>query len=129
MHVTLHPADAKLVIEKGWAQRHPLARGGWLSRFVPEGFMMVYAPRNEEEVEVVMRIVRAAAWWVGGKSCVDEMGRPKMERVETEKEEKGEKNGTAKQELSTEAKKDETTGDQRPAALMKTATEHLRAGD
>jgi hypothetical protein len=27
---------------------------------------MVYAPRDEDEVEIVKMIVRAAAWWVGG---------------------------------------------------------------
>lgn len=66
LHLTLHPADARLVIERGWGERHPLARGGWLSRFVPGGFVMVYAPRDEREVEVVGRIVEAAVWWVGG---------------------------------------------------------------
>lgn len=27
---------------------------------------MIYAPATEEEIEIVARIVRAAAWWVGG---------------------------------------------------------------
>jgi hypothetical protein len=27
---------------------------------------MVYAPRNEEEIETVRRIVAAAVWWVAG---------------------------------------------------------------
>lgn len=66
MHLTLHPADAKVMLENGWGERHPLARGGWLERFVPGGFVMVYAPRTEEEVDVVMEIVKAAIWWVGG---------------------------------------------------------------
>ena len=67
LHLTLHPADAKLVLEAGWGERHPLARGGWLERFVPGGFMMMYAPRNEEEVDVVAELIQAAAWWVGGE--------------------------------------------------------------
>lgn len=29
MHMNLHPDDAKVVLEKGWGERHPLARGGW----------------------------------------------------------------------------------------------------
>ncbi|KAF2145741.1 uncharacterized protein K452DRAFT_349190 [Aplosporella prunicola CBS 121167] len=66
LHMTLYPADAKLVIERGWGERHPLARGGWLARFVPKHFVMVYAPRNEEEVGVVTRIASAAVWWVSG---------------------------------------------------------------
>lgn len=64
LHLNLHPADAKVVLESGWGQRHPLARGGWLGRYVPREFLMVYAPRDEEELRVVSRIVEAAAWWV-----------------------------------------------------------------
>ncbi|KAF2667287.1 hypothetical protein BT63DRAFT_480283 [Microthyrium microscopicum] len=66
LHLTLHPADAAIVLRAGWGERHPLGSGGWLSRFVPGGFVMVYAPRTEEEVAVVMQIVTAAVWWVGG---------------------------------------------------------------
>ena len=64
--MTLHPADAQTVLEAGWAERHPLARGGWFERFVPGSFIMVYAPRDEAEVQVVVEIVKAAAWFVGG---------------------------------------------------------------
>jgi len=66
MHMTLHPADVRAVLEAGWGERHPIARGGWFERFVPGGFVMVYAPRDQEEVETVLEIVRAAAWFVGG---------------------------------------------------------------
>ena len=63
MHMTLHPADAAVVINRGWGERHPLAgRGSW----VPRGFVMVYAPRSHDEIDVLMEIVRAGAWWVGG---------------------------------------------------------------
>ncbi|KAK4560575.1 hypothetical protein LTR86_005772 [Recurvomyces mirabilis] len=66
MHMTLHPADAKVVLEAGWGERHPLARGGWFERFVPGGFVMIYAPHSEQDVETVMQIVKAAAWFVSG---------------------------------------------------------------
>ena len=66
MHMTLHPADANLMIEKGWGERQPLARGGWCRKFVPREFMLIYAPRDEEEVEVVARIIAAGIWWVSG---------------------------------------------------------------
>jgi hypothetical protein len=65
--MNLHPEDAKVVLERGWGQRHPLAQGGWMRRYVPKEFMMVYAPRDEKELEVVARIVEAAAWWVAGE--------------------------------------------------------------
>ncbi|MCJ1249355.1 hypothetical protein MMC30_006578 [Trapelia coarctata] len=71
MHLTLHPSDAALVISNGWGERHPLAgRGPW----VPKGFTMVYAPRNQEEVEILTEVVRAAGWWVGGcmlQACLE----------------------------------------------------------
>jgi len=74
MHLALHPADAQLVIRQGWGQRHPLGRGGWMSWFVPAGFMMVYAPRNDAELEVVKQIVAAACWWIGGVDVNGEVG-------------------------------------------------------
>lgn len=63
MHVTLHPADANTVLRSGWGERHPLA-GVLSERFVPEEFMMVYAPQNDEEMEVVLDIIRAACWFI-----------------------------------------------------------------
>lgn len=48
-------------------ERHPLARGGWCTRFVPVGFLMIYAPRTEEEVSVVMEIILAGIGWVSGE--------------------------------------------------------------
>ena len=67
MHLTLHPSDAALVITHGWGERHPLAgRQLFGKRFLPPGFVMVYAPQDENQVGVLMEIVRAAGWWVGG---------------------------------------------------------------
>ena len=71
MHLVLPPADLRVVLERGWGERHPLARGGWFERFVPEGFVMVYAPRDAWEVEVVMRITKAAAGYVRGMDLED----------------------------------------------------------
>lgn len=66
LHLTLHPADAKVLLEMGWGERHPLAKGGWFRRFVPREFVLVYAPRTEGDVGVVMDVVAAAVWWVSG---------------------------------------------------------------
>ena len=60
LHLTLHPQDAAVVIKQGWGERHPLA-GRWLL----DGFMLIYAPKGEEELAAVMEIIKAAAWWVG----------------------------------------------------------------
>lgn len=67
MHLNLHPDDAKVVLEKGWGERHPLARGGWMKAYVPREFVMVYAPRDQEELDVVYRIIEAAGYWVSGQ--------------------------------------------------------------
>lgn len=72
LHLTLHPADAKIMLEAGWGERHPLARGGWMERFVPGEFAMIYAPRDDDELKVVLEIVRAAAWYVGGEEIKSE---------------------------------------------------------
>lgn len=62
MHVSMSPKDAKLVIEKGWGERFGLS-----GTFLPITYTMVYAPRDEEEMKVVERIVRA-----GVKFMLDE---------------------------------------------------------
>lgn len=49
-------------------ERHPLARGGWCSRFVPQGFVMIYAPRSNEEVDTVMEIIKAGVGWISGEA-------------------------------------------------------------
>ena len=68
MHLTLHPSDVALLITHGWGQRHPLAGCQVFGkRLLPSGFVMVYAPQDESQMGVLMDIVRAAGWWVGGK--------------------------------------------------------------
>lgn len=68
MHLTLHPADVKTVLDKGWGERHPLARGRtwWWHSPCPCGFMIIYGPRDRAELQQVKSIIRAAAWWVSG---------------------------------------------------------------
>lgn len=75
LHLSLHPADVKVVLANGWGQRHPIARekSWWWQvlrtgrRKLPPGFVMVYAPRDEKELRVVVEIVRAAVCWVSGR--------------------------------------------------------------
>lgn len=64
LHCTLSPKDAKLVISNGWGERHPLSG----SRLFSACYIMLYTPRNEEELEVVCRSVCASiAFMTGGK--------------------------------------------------------------
>jgi hypothetical protein len=76
IHASLHPSDVKTVIEKGWGQRHPLS-GRLTSRLtglvdgnqpspVEGSKVLLYAPRNNEDLEVIEQILNAAVWWVGG---------------------------------------------------------------
>lgn len=55
-HLTLSLADSRSVIEQGWGQRHRLSGGllGW-------GYTLVYAPRDQRELEVWKGVVWAAA--------------------------------------------------------------------
>ena len=39
-----------------------------MKAYVPREFIMVYAPRDRSELDVVCRIIEAAAFWVSGKS-------------------------------------------------------------
>ena len=64
LHVILSPADAATVIEKGWGERF-----GWAGRAcisgrlkgvtAPAGWVLVYSPRDEEELAVVKKIIKA----------------------------------------------------------------------
>lgn len=75
-HIVLHPADAAEVIQKGWAERPPLACTAenriwrfWHHTFrgqrlpLPYNMVLVYAPRNAAELEMFRTIVDAATWW------------------------------------------------------------------
>ncbi len=56
MHVALSLKDAKTTIEAGWGEPHLLAG----KSFVPFGLVLVYAPRDEGEIEVALRILMAS---------------------------------------------------------------------
>lgn len=58
VHAILSATDAALVIERGWAERHGLA--GRALGF-PLTYVMIFAPRNEDEVMTVAMIAKAAA--------------------------------------------------------------------
>jgi hypothetical protein len=43
------------VIERGWGERHPLS-----GKILPSEYLLIYAPRDEEELGIVERIILAA---------------------------------------------------------------------
>ena len=55
LHAMLpHPVERE-AFEQGWAELHPAARAG----IKPDTLVMIYGPRDEEELEVVWRLVEA----------------------------------------------------------------------
>jgi hypothetical protein len=70
LHLYFSPADAKVVIEKGWAQRHRCARRqvwGAENMFgIGITFLIVYAPRNAAELEVLATLIRVSAAFISG---------------------------------------------------------------
>jgi len=64
MHMTLSPSDAKKVIEAGWGELHALA--GQNGR-LPATYMMIYSPRNREEIAVAAQILEAAVTYAAGR--------------------------------------------------------------
>jgi hypothetical protein len=63
LHVALPPGVASQAIERGWAEVHPVARLG----LVPENVVMIYAPRDDAEAEIVLDLVRSALAFAGGE--------------------------------------------------------------
>jgi len=57
-HLVIREKDFFKVIENGWGIKHP-----WSDRLIEDGYilMMVYAPRNDNDLENVKRII-SAAW-------------------------------------------------------------------
>jgi phospholipase/carboxylesterase len=55
LHVVLPPDLCADAISKGWAQPHM-----WAGTRFCEGFVLIYGPRNESEVEIVAGIVEAS---------------------------------------------------------------------
>lgn len=62
LHVALPPALAEQAVRAGWAEQHPVARRG----LIPPGSVMLYAPRDAAEVDVVAGLVRASWAWASG---------------------------------------------------------------
>jgi hypothetical protein len=56
LHAMLPPDVRDAAIDAGWAEVHPVARRG----LIPDTAVMLYAPRDEGELDVVERLVRAS---------------------------------------------------------------------
>lgn len=56
LHAVLSPEIVDRVIDNGWAERHPLAGKHGL----PSNIVMLYGPRDEAELEIVIDLVKAS---------------------------------------------------------------------
>lgn len=67
LHASLEPDLARRAIAAGWAVEHPWSqrRAGW------EGFVMIYTPSNQQELDVVYQLVRESFNFVTGQSLSD----------------------------------------------------------
>ena len=66
LHASLEPELARAAVDAGWATPHPWAnqRPGW------EGFVMIYTPMNNHELDVVYRLVIDSFEFVTGRKLV-----------------------------------------------------------
>src|SRR5919202_2069687 len=67
LHAALPPEVAQEAVKKGWAEQHPAARLG----HVPQNVVMIYAPRDAEEIEVVAGLVAEAYRYAAGGAAPD----------------------------------------------------------
>ena len=59
LHKVTSKTSAQQVIGKGWGERHPLAGSPKFN--LPDTCLLIYAPRDAQEVGVVSQSLRAAA--------------------------------------------------------------------
>lgn len=62
LHLSLPPERAREAVATGWAELHPLAR-----RSGNESLVLLYTPRDFEELEVVMDLITDAWSYVTGR--------------------------------------------------------------
>ena len=56
LHAMLPPDLAEEAVLTGWAEQHPVARRG----LIPANAVMLYAPRDDAELDVVTRLIEAS---------------------------------------------------------------------
>lgn len=61
-HAMLPPEVVREAVDAGWAEPHPVARMG----LIPETAVMLYAPRDDDELAVVETLIRASREFAGG---------------------------------------------------------------
>ena len=65
LHLMLPVSVARDAIENGWSELHPMARRG----AAPQTLVMLYGPRDMEELEMVWRLVQASYAFARGEEA------------------------------------------------------------
>lgn len=65
LHLVLPPEFYCQAIEAGWAEPHPLAGKPTISSQI----VLIYAPRTQEECDIIVRLVHAAELYARGGGC------------------------------------------------------------
>ena len=63
LHACLPPPTAEAAIDAGWAELHPVARLG----LIPTTAVMLYAPRDAAELELIWDLLSASYRFAGGR--------------------------------------------------------------
>lgn len=77
VHLYLSPADARVIIEKGWAERHRLSvpETSWVKNkyAIASTYLMIYGPRDEAEMEVLRVILENSIRFMTGQDEVEKV--------------------------------------------------------
>ncbi|CEI70474.1 hypothetical protein FVEN_g1020 [Fusarium venenatum] len=77
VHLYLSPADARVIIEKGWAERHRLSvpETSWVKNkyAIASTYLMIYGPRDEKEMEILRIILQNSIRFMTGHSKVEKV--------------------------------------------------------
>jgi Family of unknown function (DUF5519) len=68
LHLNLPEAEAAAVISQRWGEFHPMVLWGQH----PPVMVMVYGPRDQEELEIVWRIVQASYRFASGEAAAED---------------------------------------------------------
>lgn len=80
IHLYHPPADARVLIEKHWAERHRLARripffpGFQYVTHLGETYLMIYGPRDDGELEALATILRNSIRFMTGVEDIKPIG-------------------------------------------------------
>ena len=67
LHLNLAEADAATIIRKGWGERHLMAGKKMSEKLtLPNGLVMIYAPRDSVEIKEVIKIMTASYHFARG---------------------------------------------------------------